>query len=166
MCFSTYVDPVYFVCYHIFIMPPYIFNSTHMRNVMPNRSLLHVMGELRDRTLLAFILSRLERYVPFLVPFPGLARALLKALLELWGGGGGGSNSSKSKASASEDEGADGEHAERVRIKARPSPIRRRHPNYAFFITQKCTLFPDDCFSTEECPLYSLNASPSLEHTV
>ncbi|CAM9951281.1 unnamed protein product, partial [Sphacelaria rigidula] len=54
----------------------------------PCRSFLHVLEELKDRALLAFLLSRLEHYTPFLVPFPGLARACLKALLELWGGAG------------------------------------------------------------------------------
>ncbi|CAN0524378.1 unnamed protein product, partial [Laminaria digitata] len=52
------------------------------------RSLLHVLEELHDRALLAFLLSRLDHYVPFLVPFPGLARGFLKALLGLWGGAG------------------------------------------------------------------------------
>ncbi|CAN0123742.1 unnamed protein product, partial [Ectocarpus fasciculatus] len=42
------------------------------------KSLLHVLDELHDRALLSFLLSRLEHYIPLLVPFPGLARGFLK----------------------------------------------------------------------------------------
>lgn len=47
-----------------------------------------MLDELKDRALLAFLLSRLEHYTPLLVPFPGLARGYLKTLLGLWGGAG------------------------------------------------------------------------------
>lgn len=68
------------------------------------------MEELKDRALLAFLLSRLEHYTPLLVPFPGLARVYLKALLGLWGGAGA---EAKSSGGGTEEE---GEEAERVRL--------------------------------------------------
>lgn len=72
---------------------------------------MHVLEELHDRALLAFLLSKLEHYVPFLVPFPGLARGLLKALLGLWGGAGA---EAKGSGGGSEE---DGEEAERVSLR-------------------------------------------------
>ncbi|CAN0060093.1 unnamed protein product, partial [Ectocarpus fasciculatus] len=76
------------------------------------KSLLHVLDELHDRALLSFLLSRLEHYIPLLVPFPGLARGFLKALLGLWGGAGA---EAKSSGGGTEQE---GEEAERVRLLA------------------------------------------------
>ncbi|CAN0226958.1 unnamed protein product, partial [Discosporangium mesarthrocarpum] len=60
------------------------------------RSILHILGQLQDHDLLCFVLSSLEGYIPFLVPFPGLARAYLKALLALWGEHSASSSSSSS----------------------------------------------------------------------
>lgn len=72
-----------------------------------------MLDELHDRALLSFLLSRLEHYVPLLVPFPGLARVFLKTLLGLWGGAGA---EAKSSGGGTEQE---GEEAERVSYKER-----------------------------------------------
>lgn len=72
-----------------------------------------MLEELHDRALLAFLLSRLEHYIPLLVPFPGLARGFLKALLGLWGGAG-----AEAKSSGGGTE-AESEEAERVRAQGK-----------------------------------------------
>lgn len=77
------------------------------------KSFLHVLEELKDRSLLAFLLSKLDHYTPLLVPFPGLARGYLKALLGLWGGAG---DEVKGNREGRECGGTEG--AERVRLLA------------------------------------------------
>lgn len=44
-----------------------------------------MLKEMRDKHLVSFMLSRLEHYVPFLVPYPILSKKYLKVILELWG---------------------------------------------------------------------------------
>jgi nucleolar complex protein 2 len=48
------------------------------------KALHYLLGQITEPSLLAFTLSRLERFLPFLVLFPRLAKFYLRTLLSLW----------------------------------------------------------------------------------
>ena len=48
------------------------------------KALHYLLGQVTEPSLLAFTLSRLERFLPFLIPFPRLSKFYLKTLLSLW----------------------------------------------------------------------------------
>jgi nucleolar complex protein 2 len=48
------------------------------------KALLHILGQVTDASLVAFMLQSLERFVPFMIPFPQLAKRYLRALLGKW----------------------------------------------------------------------------------
>jgi hypothetical protein len=48
------------------------------------KALSFLMGQITDPGLLHFVLMRLERFVPFLIPFPRQAKRYLKILVGLW----------------------------------------------------------------------------------
>lgn len=49
------------------------------------KALHYLLNQITDPSLLGFILSCLERFVPFLLPFQRQAKLYLKTLLQLWG---------------------------------------------------------------------------------
>ena len=49
------------------------------------KATLSLVKQATEMSLLAFIFKELEHYIPFLVPFPKVAKSYLKALLQLWG---------------------------------------------------------------------------------
>lgn len=48
------------------------------------RSTLHIMSEAKEPELLALILKALSKYLPMMTPFPRIADATLKSLVNLW----------------------------------------------------------------------------------
>jgi nucleolar complex protein 2 len=50
------------------------------------KSLLHLMGELTEPTMIAFCLRSLQKMLPYIQPFSKLCRKMLKNLLMFWGG--------------------------------------------------------------------------------
>eukprot|EP00611_Tribonema_gayanum_P003938 TRINITY_DN13186_c0_g1_i1.p1 TRINITY_DN13186_c0_g1~~TRINITY_DN13186_c0_g1_i1.p1 ORF type:complete len:676 (+),score=343.75 TRINITY_DN13186_c0_g1_i1:132-2159(+) len=67
------------------------------------KAVAHVLTQLKDRDLLAFVLRALQHYTKLLVPFQSLARRYLKAMLGLWeGGAAGGAVSDDAAAQAKE----------------------------------------------------------------
>ncbi|KAG5186982.1 Noc2p family-domain-containing protein [Tribonema minus] len=67
------------------------------------KAVAHVLTQLKDRDLLAFVLRALQHYTKLLVPFQSLARRYLKAMLGLWeGGAAGGTVSDDAAAQAKE----------------------------------------------------------------
>jgi nucleolar complex protein 2 len=48
------------------------------------RNTIHVLSEAKESGLVTFILKSLSNYVPFLTPFPRMAKGLLKTLTALW----------------------------------------------------------------------------------
>jgi len=48
------------------------------------KALHYLLGQVTESSLLSFLLSRLERFLPFLIPFPRLAKFYLKTFLSLW----------------------------------------------------------------------------------
>jgi len=48
------------------------------------KALHYLLGQVTEASLLSFLLSRLERFLPFLIPFPRLAKFYLRTLLSLW----------------------------------------------------------------------------------
>lgn len=48
------------------------------------KSTLYLLGEAKEPELLTFILQSLAKYIPFITPFPRIAKGLLKSLVSLW----------------------------------------------------------------------------------
>lgn len=48
------------------------------------KSTLHVLSEAKEPALLSFVLKALSKYVPYLTPFPRIAKAYLKTFASLW----------------------------------------------------------------------------------
>jgi nucleolar complex protein 2 len=71
------------------IHPKKLMNATRWKNVHSIlktflRSTIHVLSEAKESGLITFILKSLSHYVPFLTPFPRMAKGLLKTLSSLW----------------------------------------------------------------------------------
>lgn len=49
-----------------------------------HKSTVHLLNEVRESKLLSFILRCLTKYIPFLTPFPNIAKSLLKCLVSHW----------------------------------------------------------------------------------
>lgn len=71
------------------IHPKRLMKSPRWKNVhsilkMFLRNTIHVLSEAKESGLLTFVLKNLSSYVPFLTPFPRMAKGLLKTLSTLW----------------------------------------------------------------------------------
>lgn len=71
------------------IHPKKLMNANKWKNVHSIlktflRSTIHVLSEAKESGLITFILKTLSHYVPFLTPFPRMAKGLLKTLSSLW----------------------------------------------------------------------------------
>uniref|UniRef100_A0A7S2G439 Nucleolar complex protein 2 homolog n=2 Tax=Octactis speculum TaxID=3111310 RepID=A0A7S2G439_9STRA len=49
------------------------------------RATLTLVGQISEPSLLIFLLKHLKKYVPYMLPFPQIAKSYAKALLQIWG---------------------------------------------------------------------------------